>query len=466
MILSPRCVNCHPAGDRPAAGRRRSPAPAAGRARRSMASAPSACAARPATARRTSIRAACRAIRRGISRPWRWRGSASRLGRSASRSRTRSATAACRLRSSSTTWREDRARRLGLASRGRPHARARNAERVRRADQGLGGQRRRLPGILTPRPLQGRCDMNFVATKEIAAHGPAAPVRDPIEVARAWLDEHGKVALATVVSTWGSAPVPVGGQLVVGPEERFQGSVSGGCVEGDVIAEAADVMAGGRPRLMEFGVAEETAWRAGLPCGGTIKVLLEPLGARSRCGPSRSACWRRGSARTALVVTTNVDHRHAAAVRAGSPGCRPRSPTVCKAARAASSSTEEGSVFVQALLPPVRLIIAGGTNIGQVLADLGRQVGYDVIVVDPRAAFVTEERFGATSKPHRMARGLAQFPGARCAHRRGRADACGPHRRRGAARGAALGLPLYRRARLQDDARQAHRSPKGGRFRR
>src|SRR5580704_7174125 len=84
---------------------------------------------------------------------------------------------------------------------------------------------------------------------------------DPIEVARGWLDDFGQVALATVVSTWGSAPVPVGGQLVVAPGERFEGSVSGGCVEIDVIAEAADVMATSHTKLLEFGIADEVAWR-------------------------------------------------------------------------------------------------------------------------------------------------------------------------------------------------------------
>jgi xanthine dehydrogenase accessory factor len=237
--------------------------------------------------------------------------------------------------------------------------------------------------------------MNVIAAKEITQEGIDAPARNPIEVARTWLDEHGKAALATVVSTWGSAPVPVGGQLVVGPDERFQGSVSGGCVEGDVIAEAADVMAGGRPKLMEFGVAEETAWRAGLPCGGTIKVLLEPL-ARARDAGHLDHLLKAQRERKPLVVTTNVitGTRHIF-----EPA--PELPAEIAASLASGQShlleTPESNVFVQALLPPVRLIIAGGTNIGQVLAELAREVGYDVIVVDPRAAFVTEERFGATS---------------------------------------------------------------------
>jgi xanthine dehydrogenase accessory factor len=104
----------------------------------------------------------------------------------------------------------------------------------------------------------------------------------PIAAARTWLDDFGQVTLATVVSTWGSSPVPVGGQLVVAPGERFEGSVSGGCVEVDVISEAADVMATGRSKLLEFGVADETAWQSGLPCGGTMKIFLERLEGLSR----------------------------------------------------------------------------------------------------------------------------------------------------------------------------------------
>jgi xanthine/CO dehydrogenase XdhC/CoxF family maturation factor len=93
--------------------------------------------------------------------------------------------------------------------------------------------------------------------------------------AEGWRRAGRKVALATVVETWGSAPRPVGSHLVVAEDGDFLGSVSGGCVEGAVIAEAADVIADGQPRLIEFGVADETAWQVGLSCGGRIKVYVE-----------------------------------------------------------------------------------------------------------------------------------------------------------------------------------------------
>jgi xanthine/CO dehydrogenase XdhC/CoxF family maturation factor len=103
------------------------------------------------------------------------------------------------------------------------------------------------------------------------------PSDDVLTMAERWRREGRGVALATVVETWGSAPRPVGSHLVIDEHDNFLGSVSGGCVEGDVIAEAAAVIAGGKPKLLEFGVADETAWKAGLSCGGTIRVYVEKV---------------------------------------------------------------------------------------------------------------------------------------------------------------------------------------------
>lgn len=98
---------------------------------------------------------------------------------------------------------------------------------------------------------------------------------DILGAAQAWREQGKGVALATVVQTWGSAPRPVGSHLVVDQDGLFLGSVSGGCVEGDVVAQALDVIATGQAALLEFGVADETAWRAGLSCGGRISVYVE-----------------------------------------------------------------------------------------------------------------------------------------------------------------------------------------------
>ncbi len=100
---------------------------------------------------------------------------------------------------------------------------------------------------------------------------------DILSEAQKWKQDGRLVAIATVVETWGSAPRPAGSHLVIDEAGSFIGSVSGGCVEADVVSEAQDVIEDGKPRLLEFGVADETAWRAGLSCGGRIKVYLERL---------------------------------------------------------------------------------------------------------------------------------------------------------------------------------------------
>ncbi|MBO3760607.1 XdhC family protein [Ciceribacter sp. L1K22] len=102
--------------------------------------------------------------------------------------------------------------------------------------------------------------------------------RDPLVIGQTWSGEGRSVALATVVETWGSAPRPVGSHLVIDGEGNFEGSVSGGCVEGAVITEAMEVIESGAPRMLEFGVADEAAWRVGLSCGGRIRVYVERLG--------------------------------------------------------------------------------------------------------------------------------------------------------------------------------------------
>jgi xanthine/CO dehydrogenase XdhC/CoxF family maturation factor len=103
--------------------------------------------------------------------------------------------------------------------------------------------------------------------------------RTVLDQAAQWLKDGRQVALATVIETWGSAPQPVGSQLVIDSEGNFIGSVSGGCVEGAVVTEAIDVLGTGKPKVLAFGVADETAWKVGLACGGKIRVYVEPLAA-------------------------------------------------------------------------------------------------------------------------------------------------------------------------------------------
>ena len=117
-----------------------------------------------------------------------------------------------------------------------------------------------------------------------AAHilqsGPMAfpsPEGDMLAQALAWREAGQRAAIATVVSTWGSAPRPAGSQLVCNEAGQFAGSVSGGCVEVAVIEAAAEVMRDGAPRVLEFGVSDELAFSVGLACGGRIRVYVEAL---------------------------------------------------------------------------------------------------------------------------------------------------------------------------------------------
>lgn len=102
-------------------------------------------------------------------------------------------------------------------------------------------------------------------------------VCDVIECAAEWQSAGRRIALATVVRTWGSAPVPVGNQLLIDDRGEFEGSVSGGCVEGAVIEAAQDVIRSDASRILKFSVADELAWEVGLSCGGEIEIFLESV---------------------------------------------------------------------------------------------------------------------------------------------------------------------------------------------
>src|ERR1700761_7584201 len=98
-----------------------------------------------------------------------------------------------------------------------------------------------------------------------------------LDSAADWLDQGQKVALAPVVETWGSSPRPVGSQMAIAADGRFQGSVSGGCVEGAVVEAGRETMQDGKPRLLSFGVTDGEAWAVGLACGGTVRIFVEPM---------------------------------------------------------------------------------------------------------------------------------------------------------------------------------------------
>jgi xanthine dehydrogenase accessory factor len=242
---------------------------------------------------------------------------------------------------------------------------------------------------------------NYLASQSNKAPQFAMRAPNPFVLSKAldWLAKGRQVALATVVQTWGSAPQPVGSQLVIDAEGNFLGSVSGGCVEAEVIAEAADVIATGEPKTLEFGVDDNTAWRVGLACGGAISIFVEKLAPGSERSPD-GVLHR---------LISDVEARHKVALithlatgarsLAHSPGDlgQDLAPALDEAFRRDKSVALKGSdgeVFINVFNPTIRLIIVGAVHVAQSLVPMARALGYDVVIVDPRSAFATEERFG------------------------------------------------------------------------
>jgi xanthine dehydrogenase accessory factor len=185
-----------------------------------------------------------------------------------------------------------------------------------------------------------------------------------LAAAEAW--RGARMALATVVTTWGSAPRPRGSHLLVHEDGRFEGSVSGGCVETDILQTAAEVIAGAPAVVKEYGVADAAAWEVGLPCGGQIAVLVQPVSPEGFPPGLFDAIRAARAEGQPLEVGTDL-------------------------ATGQSAIRAEG--FVNRYDPPRRLLIVGAVQIAQALAGLARELGIATTVIDPRGRFLTEERF-------------------------------------------------------------------------
>lgn len=193
-----------------------------------------------------------------------------------------------------------------------------------------------------------------------------------------------RVAMATVVQTWGSAPRAVGSQLVIDGDGAMEGSVSGGCVEGAVITEALDALDDGKPRVLEFGVSDDEAFAVGLACGGEIKVLVEPVGSALPANLLGQLVAERATAQPVAYVT---DLETGAPYLAG-PDAYPERFRLDR-----SGVEEDGRTFVAIHNPPLRMIIVGAVHIAQPLVQMARACGYAPTLIDPRGAFGSEARF-------------------------------------------------------------------------
>ena len=221
--------------------------------------------------------------------------------------------------------------------------------------------------------------------------------QDILDTALQWLAEGRKVALATVVETWGSAPVPGGSQLLVDGQTHFIGSVSGGCVETAVIGAAQEVISSGAPRLLEYGVTNEMAWEVGLACGGHIRIYLEFISAvrqtllqqLNTCRAAGASCvmLRNLDTHDSLVLEPglHVDEQHAE--------LHELSLQALQTDRCVRRQVQGQDWFIQPVNTRLRLLIIGAVHTAQHLAGYALSCGYEVVVVDPRPAFASVARF-------------------------------------------------------------------------
>jgi xanthine dehydrogenase accessory factor len=198
------------------------------------------------------------------------------------------------------------------------------------------------------------------------------------------------VALATVIETWGSAPRPTGSQLSISGAGEMTGSVSGGCVEGAVVAEALEALEDGVPRVLDYGVSDDEAFAVGLACGGRIRVMVEPVGVGQ--GPSAEVIEALVAARAArrpVAYAVNPETWERRLVEGASDPLWP-------AARARFTTDRSGfdeAWFLGIHNPPLRMIVVGAVHIAQPLLRMASLAGYDTTLVDPRDAFASDTRF-------------------------------------------------------------------------
>ena len=214
-----------------------------------------------------------------------------------------------------------------------------------------------------------------------------------LEQAVNWINEGKKVAFATVIGTWGSSPRPVGSQLVINDQGAFVGSVSGGCIEGAVIGEALNTISDGENRILSFGVTNDEAWEVGLACGGDIRILVEnsdnikilqrimdemPFAIITNLNTKNKIYYSENNLNSIDDLSDNLSNHLKMAFKSNIP-------------RLIMDNEEE--IFIQVYNKPLRCAIIGAVHISQSLIPMAKVAGFDVLLIDPRGSFATEERF-------------------------------------------------------------------------
>ncbi len=225
-------------------------------------------------------------------------------------------------------------------------------------------------------------------------------MKDVLQQTQTWHDAGQAMAVATVVDTWGSAPRPVGSKLVATADGRFAGSVSAGCVEGAVLEQCEKAIRTGQSALLTYGVADEEAWEVGLACGGTIRVWVEPFSVWQAIFPALAEGLRANRSLAVVSPLRDVTPSTKQLILSADTAASETAPQLVDVVRTMLAQNRSGVVelddetlFVEVHPSPPRLIIVGGVNIAEPLIDLARALAFETVLVDPRQAFASRERF-------------------------------------------------------------------------
>jgi xanthine dehydrogenase accessory factor len=226
-------------------------------------------------------------------------------------------------------------------------------------------------------------------------------MRELLEHYDAWRAEGHEVGRAVVIRTYGSSPRQAGSVLLVADDGRMIGSVSGGCIEGAAAEAVLESRRSGQSRVIRYGVTNEEAWSVGLACGGTIDVLIEPDVPDAALVAARDPRAGETSVLGTTVVTELppdtpddlADAAPATAEASDAAALDQLRTDALSAGRSQTARIEDRHVFIEAFPVAPRLVVVGATEVARSLVGLAKALGYERVVVDPRTAFATTERF-------------------------------------------------------------------------
>jgi len=228
-------------------------------------------------------------------------------------------------------------------------------------------------------------------------------MEDVIQDVQRWRKEQQSVALATVIETWGSAPRQAGAKMAMAPDNKISGSVSGGCIEGAVYETGMAVLESAQPQLLHFGVADETAWEVGLACGGSIDVFVEPLD--TAIADRLNEMLDDGLAYALATIIKGPDNLLGRKLLLSDEGepvgtlgdldeqALPAAREALEAGKSRRQEIGDVEIFIEVHRPRPTLIMVGGVHIAVALTSIAKTLGYNTVVVDPRRAFGSQERF-------------------------------------------------------------------------